>query len=87
MAKRKRTWTNNYAKHCTENHSWSNTKKTGYSEGHFALSLALCVIVVLSVLRFMAALSVNKRQFYHTNVVFVNAKFINISEIKEFFIC
>ena len=52
MAKRKRTWTNNYTKHCTENHSWSNTKKTGYSEGHVALFLALCVIVVLSVLRF-----------------------------------
>ena len=53
MAKRKMTWTNNYTKHCTENHSWSNTKKPSYSEGHVALSLALCVIVVLSVLRFM----------------------------------
>ena len=26
MAKRKRTWTNNYTKHCTENQRWSNTK-------------------------------------------------------------
>jgi hypothetical protein len=34
-----------------------------------------------------SASSVNKRQFYHTNFVFVNAKFINISEIKELFIC
>jgi hypothetical protein len=34
-----------------------------------------------------SASSVNKRQFNHTNFVFINAKFINISEIKEFFFC
>ena len=32
MAKRKRTCANNYTKHCTENHSLSNTQKPGFSE-------------------------------------------------------
>ena len=30
-----------------------------------------------------SASSINKRQFYHTNFVFINAKFINKSEIKS----
>jgi hypothetical protein len=34
-----------------------------------------------------SASSVNKIQFNHANFIFINANFINISEIKEFFTC
>jgi hypothetical protein len=34
-----------------------------------------------------SASSVNKRTFYHTNFVFINAKCINKSKIQEFVIC
>jgi hypothetical protein len=53
MAKRKRTWTNNYAKHCTENHSWSNTwfKASDFSWPWYCLSdlrllISLCHCIV-----------------------------------------